>query len=114
MASLVTHRAADLQRDAARRGRVPHSRLAPAPRGDGDGVPYFSMAPGLLPGTDLIFTTMRFYQLWHSRTHQSQSHAWLHSLLSAVARTAESTHKLQQPKAATAVTARIQHSQSTR
>ena len=70
-------------------------------------VPYFSMAPSLLPGTDLIFTTsrhfaehyarqlplttlaapidfpaMRFYQLWHNRTQQSQSHAWLRSLLS--------------------------------
>ncbi len=85
-------------------------------------VPYFSMAPSLLPGTDLIFTTsrhfaehyarqlpltvlsapfdfptMRFYQLWHSRTQQSQSHAWLRSLLSAVARTADATQGLRQP-----------------
>ncbi len=77
-------------------------------------VPFFSMAPSLLPGTDLIFTTsrhfaehfaktlplavlaspiefpvMRFYQLWHSRTQHSQGHAWLRALLSAVARTAE-------------------------
>jgi len=76
-------------------------------------VPYFGMAPALLPGTDLIFTTsrhfaehharqlplavvpspigfpvMRFYLLWHSRTHHSQAHTWLRSLLSAVARTA--------------------------
>jgi DNA-binding transcriptional LysR family regulator len=79
-------------------------------------VPYFSMAPHLLPGTDLIFTTsrhfaehfarslplavvpspiqfpvMRFYQLWHSRTMHSKSHTWLRSLLSAVARTADAT-----------------------
>ncbi len=79
-------------------------------------VPYFSMAPSLLPGTDLIFTTsrhfaehharalplailkppidfpvMRFYQLWHNRCQQSQSHAWLRSVLSAVARTADAT-----------------------
>ena len=85
-------------------------------------VPYFSMAPSLLPGTDLIFTTsrhfaeyharqlplailrapldfpsMRFYQLWHSRTQQSQSHAWLRSLLSAVARTADTRQGLRQP-----------------
>jgi len=90
-------------------------------------VPFFSMAPSLLPGTDLIFTTsrhfadhfakilplavlaspidfpvMRFYQLWHSRTHHSQSHAWLRALLSAVARTAESTRSLRAPLAATA------------
>ena len=87
-------------------------------------VPYFSLAPSLLPGTDLIFTTsrhfaehyarqlpltvlsapidfptMRFYQLWHSRTQHSQSHAWLRSLLSAVARTADATQSLRQPRA---------------
>ena len=87
-------------------------------------VPYFSLAPSLLPGTDLIFTTsrhfaehyarqlplavlvapfdfpmMRFYQLWHSRTQQSPSHAWLRSLLSAVARTAAATQDLRQLKA---------------
>ena len=85
-------------------------------------VPYFSMARSLLPGTDLIFTTsrhfaehharqlplailrapldfpsMRFYQLWLSRTQQSQSHAWLRSLLSAVARTADTRQGLRQP-----------------
>lgn len=88
-------------------------------------VPFFGMAPSLLPGTDLIFTTsrhfaehharllplavvrcpidfpvMRFYQLWHSRTHLSQGHAWLRSLLSAVARTADATGQLQLPRAA--------------
>jgi DNA-binding transcriptional LysR family regulator len=82
-------------------------------------VPFFGIAPALLPGTDLIFTTsrhfaehyarvlplavvsspidfpvMRFYQLWHSRTQHSQSHAWLRSLLSAVARTADATQSL--------------------
>ncbi len=85
-------------------------------------VPFFNMAPYLLPGTDLVFTTsrhfaehyaqllplavvrspidfpvMRFYQLWHSRTHHSQSHAWLRSLLSAVARTADATQGLRSP-----------------
>ena len=90
-------------------------------------VPYFSMAPSLLPGTDLIFTTsrhfaehyarqlslkvlsapidfpaMRFYQLWHSRTQQSQSHAWLRSLLSALARTADATQGLRQSRAVNA------------
>lgn len=87
-------------------------------------VPFFGMAPSLLPGTDLIFTTsrhfaehharvlplavvrspidfpvMRFYQLWHSRTQHSQSHAWLRSLLSAVARTADATLSLRAPAA---------------
>lgn len=86
-------------------------------------VPFFGMAPYLLPGTDLIFTTsrhfaehyvrqlpvaivrspiefppMRFYQLWHSRTHLSQGHAWLRSLLSAVARTADATQGLGAPR----------------
>lgn len=72
-------------------------------------LPYFSMALYLLPGTDLVFTTsrhfarhfakflpleilpppfefprMRFYQLWHERTHQVDSHRWLRTLLGAV------------------------------
>jgi DNA-binding transcriptional LysR family regulator len=88
-------------------------------------VPWFGMAPALLPGTDLIFTTsrhfaehfartlplavvdspidfptMRFYQLWHSRTQHSQGHAWLRSLLSAVARTADASLQLQAGAAA--------------
>ena len=79
-------------------------------------VPYFSMGPQLLPGTDLIFTTsrhfaehyaailplavvpppvdfapMRFCQLWHPRTQYSAPHLWLRSLLSAVVRTAHVT-----------------------
>lgn len=69
-------------------------------------VPYFEVAPHLLPNTDLLFTTashfarqfsrhlplairplpvefpkMRFYQLWHERSHQQASHRWLRSLL---------------------------------
>lgn len=88
-------------------------------------VPYFGMAPGLVVGTDLIFTTsrhfaehyarqlpltvlrspidfpvMRFYQLWHNRTQRSQSCAWLRSLLSAVARTAEASADLRQSRPA--------------
>jgi DNA-binding transcriptional LysR family regulator len=71
-------------------------------------VPFFTMAPHLLPGTDLIFTTtrhfaehyaqvlplaivdspiefppVRFYQLWHERTHHSDGHRWLRGLLTA-------------------------------
>ena len=82
-------------------------------------VPYFSMAPHLLPGTDLIFTTsrhfaqhfaamlplavvpspidfppMRFYQLWHARNQQAPGHIWFRSLLSAVMRTAGATRHL--------------------
>jgi DNA-binding transcriptional LysR family regulator len=71
-------------------------------------LPFFSMAPHLLPGTDLIFTTtrhfaehyakflplavvaapiafprMRFYQLWSDRTHHSAGHRWFRGLLTA-------------------------------
>ncbi len=74
-------------------------------------LPFFNMAPYLLPATDLVFTTsrhfaafyaemlplvivespiafprMRFYQLWHERTHQSPPHQWLRSLLTAAGR----------------------------
>jgi DNA-binding transcriptional LysR family regulator len=74
-------------------------------------LPFFNMGPYLLPGTDLIFTTsrhfarhyanilplaivaspidfprMRFYQLWHDRTHHSPAHRWLRSLLTAASR----------------------------
>ena len=73
-------------------------------------VPYFEVAPHLLVDTDLLFTTarhfaepfarsmplavvplpiefprMRFYQLWHERSHQQASHRWLRSLLTASA-----------------------------
>ncbi len=76
-------------------------------------VPWFNVAPQLLVGTDLIFTTarhfaehsastlplaivkspidfppMRFYQLWHDRTQLSRAHVWFRSVLSAVIRTA--------------------------
>lgn len=82
-------------------------------------TPYFGLAPALLVGSDLIFTTarhfaehcarqlplavvtppidfprMRFYMLWHSATHTSAGHAWLRSLLSAVARTESTTRAL--------------------
>ena len=74
--------------------------------------PYFSVAPSLLPGTDLIMTTsrhfaqyhaerhaiaivpsplpfpaMRFYQLWHESQHRAAPHAWLRGVLTAAART---------------------------
>jgi len=70
-------------------------------------VQSFNVAPYLLAGTDLVFTTsrhfaafyanllplailpapiafppMRFYQLWHERNHQSSAHRWLRRLLS--------------------------------
>lgn len=73
-------------------------------------VPYFEVAPHLLANSDLLFTTarhfaeqfarqlplavlslpgdfpkMRFYQLWHERSHQQPSHRWLRSLLSRAA-----------------------------
>ncbi|MYN12521.1 LysR family transcriptional regulator [Pusillimonas sp. TS35] len=69
-------------------------------------VQSFNIAPYLIAGTDLIFTTtrhfaafyarllplaivrppiafppMRFYQLWHQRNHQSAAHKWLRNLL---------------------------------
>lgn len=84
-------------------------------------VPYFGLAPHLLPGTDLIFTTsrhfaqyyagllplaivpapvdfppMRFYQLWHGRTQLAPGHVWFRSLLSAVVRTAGATRYLRE------------------
>ncbi|MBN8747884.1 HTH-type transcriptional regulator LeuO [Xylophilus ampelinus] len=89
-------------------------------------VPYFGMAPHLLPGTDLIFTTsrhfaqhyaamlplaivpspidfppMRFYQLWHGRTQHAPGHIWFRSLLSAVVRTAGATRHLRTSSALT-------------
>lgn len=89
-------------------------------------VPYFGMAPHLLPGTDLIFTTsrhfaqhyaamlplaivpspidfppMRFYQLWHGRTQHAPGHIWFRSLLSAVVRTAGATRHLRTSSAST-------------
>ncbi len=73
-------------------------------------VPFFSMAPHLLPGTDLIFTisrhfaehyarilplvvvpcpidfpNMSFYQIWHARSQHSEAHRWLRGLLHRVA-----------------------------
>jgi DNA-binding transcriptional LysR family regulator len=67
---------------------------------------YFSMAPYLLPGTDLVFTVTRhyaehfanilpltiiaspidyppvqFYQLWHERMQHSPTHRWLRTLV---------------------------------
>ena len=73
-------------------------------------VPFFSMAPHLLPGTDLIFTIsrhfaehyarvlplkvvpcpiqfprMQFYQIWHSRNHKSAAQHWMRGILKQVA-----------------------------
>ena len=74
-------------------------------------VQSFTVAPYLLQGTDLMFTTtrhfanfylpllplavlrapiafprMRFYQLWHDRNHHSASHRWLRRLVQEAAR----------------------------
>ncbi|MDO9403391.1 MAG: LysR substrate-binding domain-containing protein [Polaromonas sp.] len=74
-------------------------------------VPFFSMAPHMLPGSDLIFTIsrhfaehyarmlplrvvacpidfppMRFYQIWHGRNQHSEAQRWLRGLLGEVAR----------------------------
>lgn len=73
-------------------------------------VPFFSMAPHMLPGSDLIFTIsrhfaehyarmlpltvvqcpiayppMRFYQVWHSRVQHSAAQIWLRGILKSVA-----------------------------
>jgi DNA-binding transcriptional LysR family regulator len=77
-------------------------------------VPFFELAPALLVNTDLVFTTarhfaahfartmplaispapfdfppMRFYQLWHERSHHSAAHRWFRALLSEAARRLE-------------------------
>lgn len=74
-------------------------------------VPYFELAPHLLVNTDLVFTTakhfaahyarllplavceapfdfprMRFYQLWHERSHLAAPQRWFRSLLLEAAR----------------------------
>lgn len=72
-------------------------------------ISYFSMAPYLLVGTDLVFTVTRhfaehfvrilpleiiespvdyprvqFYQLWHERAHHSQMHRWFRQEVAAM------------------------------
>ena len=79
--------------------------------------PYFSLAPSLLPGTDLIMTTsrhfaryharhlplairpspiefsrMRFYQLWHASQHRAAAHVWLRGLLTAASQVLADPH----------------------
>lgn len=109
-----------LLQDTARRGVVEaHLAAHRMLRTPTVTVPYFAMAPHLLPGTDLIFTTsrhfaqhfasvlpltvvaspidfppMRFYQLWDGRTQHAPGHVWFRSLLSAVVRTAGATRHL--------------------
>ena len=89
-------------------------------------VPYFELAPHLLVNTDLVFTTgrhfaayfartlplaistapfdfprMRFYQLWHERSHHAPAHRWFRSLLSdAAARVAQALPPSDRPKPA--------------
>lgn len=75
---------------------------------------YFSMAPYLLPGTDLVFTVTRhyaehfagflplaiidspidypriqFYQLWHERMQHSPTHRWLRTLVADMRKLAQ-------------------------
>jgi DNA-binding transcriptional LysR family regulator len=72
-------------------------------------ISYFSMAPYLLVGTDLVFTVTRhfadyfvkvlplaiikapidyprvqFYQLWHERAHHSQMHRWFRQAIGSM------------------------------
>lgn len=74
-------------------------------------IPYFELAPHLLIRTDLVFTTarhfathyaellpltvveapfdfprMRFYQLWHERSHLTAPHRWFRNLVQSAAR----------------------------
>lgn len=83
-------------------------------------VPEFHIAPHVLTRTDLIFTTgrlfaehykrllplqivlapselrpMKFYQLWHERSHISASHLWLRQQVLEVAR--QPLHSSEQP-----------------
>ena len=73
-------------------------------------VPFFTMAPHMLEGSDLIFTIsrhfaehyakllplavvecpidfprMRFYQMWHTSQHAAPAHRWLRGVLKEVA-----------------------------
>ncbi|MBV6304309.1 LysR family transcriptional regulator [Candidimonas humi] len=73
-------------------------------------IPYFGLVPYILMSTDLVFTTgrqfaqhyarhlpvrvlpapiefppMRFYQLWHERTHHAPEVTWLRRLVAEVA-----------------------------
>ena len=73
-------------------------------------VPFLSMVPNMLVGTELIFTIsrhfadhyahilplavvpcpidyprMRYYQIWHSRNQRSDAHRWTRNLLNEVA-----------------------------
>ena len=75
-------------------------------------VPYFGLAPHIVAATDLLFTTarhfaqpftellplvmlkapsgfptMRFYQLWHERSHHAPAHRWLRGVIGEVGRT---------------------------
>ncbi len=84
-------------------------------------VPFFSMAPHLLPGTDLIFTIsrhfadhysrllpltivqcpiefprMRFYQIWHGRNQRSVAQQWIRGVLKQVADNMFTDIKLQE------------------
>jgi DNA-binding transcriptional LysR family regulator len=78
-------------------------------------LPYFHVAPYVLTTTDLVFTTgrrfaepfakilplkvmpaplkfppLRFYQLWHERTHESVAARWLRERISSLVNAAQS------------------------
>ena len=90
-------------------------------------IPFFGMAPYLLVDTDLVFTTtrhfaehytrilplaicpapldfprMRFYQLWHERSHTAPAHRWFRTLFSDAARRVART--MAQPSPAALIT----------
>lgn len=78
-------------------------------------VPYFALAPHVVAHTDLVFTTarhfaltharilpltvlpappgfprMRFYQLWHPRSHNAAAHRWLRQVIAEIGHTLSS------------------------
>ena len=94
-------------------------------------VQSFNMAPYLLPDTDLVFTTsrhfaqyyakllplailpapidfprMRFYQLWHDRSHRSPAHSWFRDMVTGAGRRLQDDTKPQASVTATAIARR--------
>ncbi len=94
-------------------------------------VQSFNMAPYLLPDTDLVFTTsrhfaqyyakllplailpapidfprMRFYQLWHDRSHRSPAHSWFRDMVTGAGRRLQDDTKPQASVTTTAIARR--------
>ena len=51
-------------------------------------------APLVIVAPPLGFPPMRFYQLWHTRSHMAAPQIWLRSLIAAVGRTQTATQQL--------------------